>query len=94
MPYFADGQHNQDVLGGHSKVDLNSVHLVRVTTRDNEPRLWVAATSREEAVDRVLGAVPEGWSARLLNGCLKPRRAALRGMIQGEVRELSKNDQH
>ena len=94
MPYFVDGQHNKDVLGGHFKVDLNSVHLVRVTTRDNKHRLWVAGTSREEAVDRVLGAVPEGWSARLLDGCLKPRQDALRGMIPGEVRELSKNDQH
>ena len=47
MPYFVDGQHNKDVLGGHFKVDLNSVHLVRVTTRDNKHRLWVAATSRE-----------------------------------------------
>ena len=58
------------------KVDLNSVHLVRVTTRDNEQRLWAAATSREEAVDRVLGAVPEGWNARLLDG--SPQAASRR----------------
>jgi hypothetical protein len=71
-------------------VDLNSVHLVRVTTRDNEQQLWAVATSREEAVDRVLGAVPKGWNARLLDGSLKPRRDAVHDMIPGEVRELSK----
>ena len=58
-------------------------------THDRKHRLWAAATSREEAVDRVLAAIPDGWSARLLDGCLKPRQDAVLTMIPGEVRELS-----
>jgi hypothetical protein len=79
-----------NVMGGILNVDPNGVHLVRVTTDEKEHRLWVAATAREEAVDRVLNAVPEGWSARLLDDHLKPRRDAIRTMALGEVRELSK----
>jgi len=70
-------------------VDPNGVHLVRVTTDDRRHRLWAAATSRDEAVTRVLNVIPEGWSARLLDDCLKPRRDAVSTMIAGEVRELS-----
>jgi hypothetical protein len=71
-------------------VDPSRVQLVRVTTQDQEPRLWAAATSREEAVDRVLSAIPAGSNARLLNGILKPREDAVYDMRPGEVRELSK----
>lgn len=70
-------------------MDPNGVHLVRVTTDEKEYRLWAAATAREDAVDRVLNAVPEGWSARLLDDHLKPRQDTVRSMIRGEVRELS-----
>ena len=72
--------------------DMNSdcVHLVRVTTSDGESRLWAAATSREEAVEHVLQAVPDGWSARLMDGTLKPQPDAIQTMNSGEVRELAK----
>ena len=46
-----------------------NIYLVRVTTDDREQRVWAAATSAEEAVDRVLGEVPEGWTARLMDDC-------------------------
>ncbi len=67
----------------------HQVHLVRVTTDDLEQRLWAAATSREDAVDCVLNAIPEGWTARLLDQSLEPRAAAVHGMMAGEVRELT-----
>jgi hypothetical protein len=71
-------------------MDPNLVHLVRVTTEDGQSRLWAAATSREEAVSRVLQAVPEGWDARLMSNSLRPRRDAVQTMTPGEVRELAK----
>jgi hypothetical protein len=69
-------------------MNAQSIHLVRVTTDDRKRQLWAAATSREEAVDRVLDALPEGWAARLMDDALKPRGDAVRGMSAGEVREL------
>ena len=69
-------------------MNARSIHLVRVTTDDRKLQLWAAATSREEAVDRVLDAIPEGWAACLLDDTLKPRGDAILGMNAGEVREL------
>jgi hypothetical protein len=69
-------------------MNAHSIHLVRVTTDDLTHQLWAAATSREEAVNRVLDAIPEGWTARLLDDALKPRETAVVGMSAGEVREL------
>jgi hypothetical protein len=67
-----------------------NIYLVRVTTDDREHRLWAAATSREQAVDRVLGEVPEGWTARLTDDCGDAGHDALIGMKPGEIRELSR----
>jgi hypothetical protein len=65
------------------------IHFVRVTTDEREHRYWAAATTREEAVDRILDQVPEGWTARLMDDCGNAEQAALAGMKPGEVRELS-----
>ena len=62
------------------------IHLVRVTTDDRQSRLWASATAREDAVDRVLDAIPEGWTACLLDE--RPRDNVSMNMTQGEVREL------
>jgi hypothetical protein len=70
-------------------VDSNHVHLVRVTSQDGKRRLWAAATLREEAVGRVLRAVPDAHNARLLDEMLKPRQEIVSTMVAGEVRELS-----
>jgi hypothetical protein len=60
-----------------------------VTTDDRTHQVWAAATSREEAVDRVLDAIPEGWTARLLGESLKVREGGLSdALFPGEVREL------
>ena len=66
-----------------------SVHLVRVTTDDREHQLWVAATPREEAVDRVLDAIPEGWAAALLSNRLKPEKLEILNLRPGEVLEIT-----
>jgi hypothetical protein len=65
-----------------------SIHLVRVTCDDQRHHLWAAATSREEAVDRVLDAIPEGWAARLLDEPCSD--SAGLDMTAGEVRDISR----
>jgi hypothetical protein len=69
-------------------LDASRFHLVRVTTDDRTHQLWAAATSREEAVDRVLDAIPEGWAAHLLDDSLRPRSDSVVNMQPGEVGEL------
>jgi hypothetical protein len=64
-------------------------YLVRVTTDDRERQVWVAAVAREQAVDRVLNAVPEGWTAVLLADRLSPVEAKALNLKRGEVRVLS-----
>jgi hypothetical protein len=66
-----------------------NIYLVRVTTDDREHHIWAAATSREEAVDRVLDRVPEGWTARLMNGRRDAGQDVLASMKPGEIRELA-----
>ena len=71
-------------------MDADSIRLVRVTTPDQSDQLWAAATSREDAVDRVLSAAAKGSNARLMDSLLKPGQEAVRTMAIGEVRMLSK----
>jgi hypothetical protein len=55
-------------------VDASRIHFVRVRTDDRTQQLWAVAAARNEAVDRVLDAIPEGWTARLLlDEQLKPQ---------------------
>jgi hypothetical protein len=75
---------------GCLNVGSNAVHLVRVTTAGGNEQLWAAATSRDEAVGRVLKAVPTGCNARLMDDRLKPRHEVVTTMTPGEVRELAK----
>ena len=67
-----------------------NIYLVRVTTDDREHRLWAAATSREQAVNRVLDEVPEGWTARLMDDRGDAGHDGLVGMKPDEIRELSR----
>jgi hypothetical protein len=69
------------------------VHLVRVTTDDREHRLWVAATTRDDAVDQVLNAIPEGWTAALLPDRLSRFEIEVLGLAPGEVRDLTSRTQ-
>jgi len=65
------------------------VHLVEVTTDDREHQLWVAATPREEAVNQVLDAVPEGWAAALSSNRLTPQQVEALALRPGEIREIT-----
>jgi hypothetical protein len=65
------------------------IHLVRITTDDREHQLWVAAAhSQVEAIQLVLNAVPDGWTAALLSNKSKPAEIAVLNLKPGEVREL------
>ncbi|SHN80825.1 hypothetical protein [Bradyrhizobium erythrophlei] len=71
-------------------MDASGIHLVIVLTDDLTHRLWAAATPREQAVDSVLEVIPEGWTARLINGPQHPWMVAgVSGLAPGEVRELT-----
>jgi hypothetical protein len=66
------------------------IHLLRVTTDDREHQLWVAAAhSQEEAIQLVLNAVPEGWTAAPLSNKLKLAEIEVLNLRPGEVRELT-----
>jgi hypothetical protein len=64
------------------------IHLVQVTTDDRAHQLWVAATPREEAVNSVLDAIPDGWTAALLTNQLTPQEADALHLRPGEVRNI------
>jgi hypothetical protein len=66
------------------------VYLVRVTTDDREHQLWVTcASSEQEALESVLEAVQEEWTAAPLSNKLKPMKIEAFKLRHGEVREIS-----
>jgi hypothetical protein len=66
-----------------------SGYLVRVITDDLEHQIWVAVTSRDEAVAKVLDCIPEGWTASLLGEeSLDPDELATLKLELGDVRKL------
>ncbi len=68
----------------------DAIHFVVVTTDDREQQMWGAAASRHEAVDRVLDAIPEGWTARLLDQPMKLDEHDFTDFSPGEIRQLYK----
>jgi hypothetical protein len=51
----------------------------------------MTATARKKvAVDRILDAIPEGWTASLLDIKLSPRERSQLRLQAGEVRKLSR----
>jgi hypothetical protein len=66
------------------------VYLVRVITDDREHQIWAVAAPAVEAVDLVLAAVPEGWTAALLTNKLKPQELEALNLRAGEVRKVTK----
>ena len=66
------------------------VHLIRVTTDDREHQLWVAAANTpEQAVESILKAIPEGWTAANLPDQLTPEEEAILKLKAGEIREIT-----
>jgi hypothetical protein len=83
----------REPFSGHTESmagNAEGIHLVRVITDDRKHQLWAAACRREDAVDQVLNAVPEGWAATLLSNRLKPLEEECLNLKPGEVIELSK----
>jgi hypothetical protein len=68
---------------------LGRVYLVRVTTDDRKHLLYATAGAREDAVNQVLNAIPEGWSASLLPNRVSPVEVAALNLMPGDVRELT-----
>jgi hypothetical protein len=67
------------------------VYLVRVLTDDRTSRLWVAAgSSPENAVNLVLDAIPERWSAAPALELLTPAEIEELNLEQGEVHEITR----
>src|ERR1700682_4665610 len=71
------------------------IQLIKVSTNDAargtpKKQLWVAAATPERAVPLVLGFIPEGGSAAVTDGRLRPDQIALLNLNPGEVRELTK----
>jgi hypothetical protein len=65
------------------------VQLFRVTTDNRGYEVWAATTSSEEAFRRILNAVPEGWTAALVETGLATSRERDDLKLQaGEVRKL------
>jgi len=69
--------------------NARDIHLVKVTTDDREHQLWVIAAPRDEAITRVLNAIPEGWTAALLSNRLTPQEMEALNLQLGEVREIT-----
>ncbi len=67
------------------------VDLARVTTDDRKHQLWAAASSREKAIELVLRALPEGWSAVLESSRLRAEQLKVLNLRPGEVREITFN---
>lgn len=67
--------------------NMQRIYLVRVMTDSGGRQIWLAATGRDEAVDRVLEVVPEGWSASLVGRELAGAEATALNMQPGEVRQ-------
>ena len=67
---------------------MDDVQLIRVTMDDRAYDVWAAATSSEVAICRVLDAVPEGWSAALLDIKLTSLEREQLKLQAGEVRKL------
>jgi hypothetical protein len=72
------------------KPHLDNVRVVLVTTDNCDHQIWMTAAAREKAaVDRILDAIPEGWTASLLDIKLSTRERSELNLQAGEVRRLT-----
>jgi hypothetical protein len=69
--------------------DDGAVYLVRVRTDEGKHRFFAVACARRDALDEVLGIVPEGWSATLLLEQMSAQDLAALNLRPGEVREIT-----
>jgi hypothetical protein len=65
------------------------VHVV-AATKDGETQFWAAATSRNEAVARVLQRLPRGWTATLMRWQLTAKKIAQLNLEPNAVEKLGR----
>jgi hypothetical protein len=66
---------------------MDDVHFVSVKTDDLTEQLWAVAIDREQAID----AIPEGWSASLLNESWRPQQKTALHMAPGRSQKVSED---
>ncbi|UPK40193.1 hypothetical protein IVB18_06040 [Bradyrhizobium sp. 186] len=54
-----------------------SFTVVEVTGEDGETQIWIAVAKPSQALTLVLAAVPEGWTAEVLDVALTPKQQRL-----------------
>ena len=52
----------------------SSFSVVEVTADDSKTQLWIAVAKPSQALTLVLAAVPEGWTAEVLNVALTAKQ--------------------
>ena len=75
-------------MSDRSQANANEVCLVRVLTDERMHQVWMVAAAEDRAVSLVLDAVPEGWSASLIDEKLTPQEIGCLRLRPVEIRRL------
>jgi hypothetical protein len=71
----------------------NNFTVVEVTGDDTKTQIWIALAKPSQALTLVLAAVPEGWTAEVLNVALTAEQRRTFGELNlepGDVHRLDK----
>ncbi|MCP3395406.1 hypothetical protein NLM27_42570 [Bradyrhizobium sp. CCGB12] len=71
----------------------NTFTVVQVTADDTTTQIWIALAKPSQAITLVLAAVPEGWTAEMLNVVLTPQQQRMFEELKlkpGDVHRLDK----
>ncbi|WP_245471196.1 hypothetical protein [Bradyrhizobium genosp. SA-3] len=71
----------------------NTFTVVQVTADDTTTQIWIALAKPSQAITLVLAAVPEGWTAEVLNVAMSPKQQRLFEQLNlqpGDVHRLDK----
>jgi hypothetical protein len=70
-----------------------SLTVVEVTADDSKTQIWIAVAKPRQALTLVLAAVPEGWTAEVLDVALTPKQQKIFGelnLVPGDVCRVDK----
>jgi hypothetical protein len=71
----------------------NSFSVVQVTSDDTETQIWIALAKPSQALTLVLAALPEGWTAEVLDVALTAEQQRMFDELNlqpGDVHRLDK----
>jgi hypothetical protein len=71
----------------------NSFSVVQVTSDDTETQIWIALAKPSQALTLVLAALPEGWTAEVLDVTLTAEQQRMFDELNlqpGDVHRLDK----